>query len=65
MFLLGLLRALVSKAQTPMTPRGAFFRSSLVVVDLVLSLPGLALLVTFAPLILRCVLVRLLDRVTD
>jgi hypothetical protein len=45
-------------------PKGALFRSSLAVVDLVLSLPGLALLVKFAPLILRCVLVRLLERVT-
>lgn len=64
MFLLGLLRAFVSSAQTPIMPSGAFLGSSLVVVDLVLSLPGLALLATLTPLILLCVLVRLLERVT-
>lgn len=64
MFLLGLLRALVSSAHTPITPRGAFLFSSLGTVDLVLSLPGLELLLTLTPLILRDVLVRLRERVT-
>jgi hypothetical protein len=63
MFLLGLLRALLSSAQTPMVPRGGLLFSSLSsLVDL--SLPGLALLVVNVPLILLDVLVRLLDRAT-
>jgi hypothetical protein len=53
MFLLGLLRALVSRAQTPMTPTEGFRRSSLPFLAAERSLPGLELAAAVLPLILR------------
>ncbi len=50
MFLLGLLRALMSRAQTPITPRGAGRGSSLSRLCWILSLLGLWLLVAVLPL---------------
>jgi hypothetical protein len=63
-FRLGLLRALLSSAQTPITPTEGFRLSSFPLRAADLSLPGLELAAAVLPLILRCVRVRLLDRVT-
>jgi hypothetical protein len=53
MFLLGLLRALLSSAQTPMTPTEGLRRSSLPFLAADRSLPGLELAAAVLPLILR------------
>ena len=53
MFLLGLLRALLSRAQTPMTPTEGLRRSSLPFLAVDRSLPGLELAAAVLPLILR------------
>lgn len=58
MFLLGLLLALMSNAQMPITPHGAFLASSFSPLVAALSLLGLWLLVAVLPLNLRLALLR-------